>query len=203
MNIQKLTNIFTLIAIPFFILGLVMSMIVAFFFGNFDINVNPMSELGSIITTPYPIIMNGTLILSSFFLSFYFYNLYIMVSKSARNYKNINNLSKIGFFLIIIMLVGLICSGIISVDISRDIHNLCTVIVFVPLLFGELTIGVIILKLKLFHKFLSGLMAFGHIIVSLLFFFVHTPLLEWLMFFILLPWGMPLSIKMIKNNQSF
>lgn len=203
MNDKKLMNIFTLIAIPFFILGLLISMLVAYFFGTYNVNIHPISELGSTICTPYPIIMNATFILSAFFLSFYFFNLYKIVSEVTKNSRFYYSLSNLGFSLIMIMLIGLICSAIISVDISRDIHNLFTVLVFVPLLFGELIIGLVILKLNIFQRYLAIIMAFGHIIVSLLYFFVHTPLLEWLMFFILLMWGAPLSMKMFKINQSY
>jgi len=203
MNNRKLMNVFTLIAIPFFILGLLISMLVAFFFGTYDLNINPISELGSTICTPYPIIMNVTFILSAFFLSFYFIKLYKIVSEVTKNSRFYSNFSNLGFSLILVMLIGLVCSAIISVDISRVIHNLFTIVVFVPLLFGELIIGLIILKLKIFQRYLAIIMAFGHIIVSLLYFFIHTPLLEWMMFFILLMWGAPLSIRMIKINQSY
>ncbi|MFW9937974.1 MAG: hypothetical protein ACFFD5_10015 [Candidatus Thorarchaeota archaeon] len=200
-NRQKIVNIFTLLAIPLFILGLVVSLIFATFLGNYRLHINPISELGSILVTPYPFIMNGTFVLSSFFLSFYFFNLYKVVIKYSQYSKFYKNIANLGFLLILIMIISLIFAGMITVDMSRGLHNLCTVFVFVPLIFGEFIIGVLILKLKIFKKYISILMAFGHLIVSLLYFFVHTPMLEWMMFVILLSWGMPLSIEMIKNNN--
>lgn len=201
MNWQRVINIFTLIAIPLFILGLVISLLFAIFLGDYRLNVNPISELGSILVTPYPFIMNGTFVLSSFFLSFYFFNLYKVVLNYSKDNKFYKKITNFGFFLISIMIISLIFAGMITVDMSRDLHNLSTVFVFVPLIFGEFIIGVLILRLKIFKRYISILMAFGHLIVSLLYFFVHTPMLEWMMFVILLSWGMPLSIEIIKNSN--
>jgi hypothetical protein len=200
MDTKRVINLFTLLAIPLFILGFLISMIFAVLLGNYNPNINPISELGSILVTPYPFIMNGTFLYSSFFLTFYFFNLYRYVSKHSKDNRFFNFVAKFGFFLIIIMLVSLIFAGVITVDMSRDLHNICTVFVFVPLIFGEFFIGVLIIKLKIFNKYISIIMAFGHIIVSLLYFFVHTPLLEWMMLFILLSWGLPLSIEMVKRQ---
>jgi len=201
MNWQRVINIFTLIAIPLFILGLVISLLFAIFLGDYRLHVNPISELGSILVTPYPFIMNGTFVLSSFFLSFYFFNLYKVVLNYSKDNKFYKKIANLGFFLISIMIISLIFAGMITVDMSRDLHNLSTVFVFVPLIFGEFIIGVLILRLKIFKRYISILMAFGHLIVSLLYFFVHTPMLEWMMFVILLSWGMPLSIEIIKNSN--
>lgn len=201
MDYKRVINIFTLIAIPLFILGFFVSMIFAVFLGNYNPNINPISELGSILVTPYPFIMNLTFLYSSFFLSFYFYKLYKFVSNYSKDNRFFNFVANFGFLLIIIMLVSLIFAGVITVDMSRDLHNLCTVFVFVPLIFGEFFIGVLIFKLKIFKRYISILMSFGHLIVSLLYFFVHTPLLEWMMLVILLSWGLPLSIEMVKNSE--
>ncbi|MFX0033508.1 MAG: hypothetical protein ACFE8E_06730 [Candidatus Hodarchaeota archaeon] len=203
MNNQRLLNIISIIAVPFFILGLLISLLFAWLFGNFDINIDPISDLGSINCSPFPIIMNGTFILTSIVLSFFFFKLYKVVNKNIREssskYRTLYHYSSyLGFLLIVIMLISLFITGIINVDISRDAHNICTIFVFIPLIFGEVIIGFLLIILNIVEKYISILMAFGHLSVSLLYFFIHTPLLEWFFFLILITWALPLSLKISK-----
>ena len=203
MRTQHLLNILTIVAIPFFISGLIISLFIASFFGSYNITTHPMSDLGSFARSPYPFLMNITLIASSIILIFYFFNLFKIVSKAAKK-KNIYSYScYLGFILIGIMIIALFITGVINVDISRDVHDICTIFVFVPLIFGELIIGLIIIALHIFEKYISVLMSFGHLTVSFLYFFVHTPLLEWVFFLILISWGIPLSIKIIQIQTKF
>ena len=67
--------------------------------------------------------------------------------------------------------------------------------VFLPLLFAEIILGFLIVRLKVFPKYLGYFMALGHISVAFLFPILPQALLEWCMFFVLLIWGIPLSIK--------
>jgi len=203
MDNQRLLNVFTIIAIPLFILGLLISLLYASLLGNFDINIHPISDLGSINCSPFPIFMNGTFILTSIVLSFFFFKLHTVVNKnireSASKFKTLYHYSSnFGFLLISIMLISLFITGIINVDISRDVHNICTIFVFIPLIFGEIIIGSLLIVLKIVEKYISILMAFGHLSVSLLYFFIHTPLLEWFFFLILITWALPLSLKISK-----
>ncbi|MFW9773716.1 MAG: hypothetical protein ACFFFB_23730 [Candidatus Heimdallarchaeota archaeon] len=203
MNNQRLLNFITIIAVPFFILGLIVSLLFASLFGNFDINIHPISDLGSINRSPFPVFMNGTLILTSIVLAFFFFKLYIIVKKNIRvsssKFRILYHYSSyFGFLLIIIMLISLFITGIINVDISREFHNICTIFVFIPLIFGEIIIGALLFVLNIVKKYISILMAFGHLLVSLLYFFIHTPLLEWFFFLILITWALPLSLKISK-----
>ncbi|MFX1498101.1 MAG: hypothetical protein ACFFBH_11285 [Promethearchaeota archaeon] len=204
MNNQRILNIFTIIAVPFFILGLIVSLLFATIFGNFDINKYPISDLGSINCSPFPIFMNATFIVTPIILTFFFFKLYLIVTKNIKvsfsKYKVLYHYSsELGFSLIGVMLVSLFITGIINVDLSRDLHNFCTIFVFIPLIFGELIIGSILLVLNIVKKWISILMAFGHLSVSLLYFFIQTTWLEWFFFLILLTWGIPLSLKIAKS----
>jgi hypothetical protein len=200
---DRLLNILTLIAVPFFIMGLMVSLLLAGLIGNFDIYKHPISDLGSINCSPLPFFMNGTFIVSPIILSFFFFKLFTVVDKSVKDsvskYKRLYQFSSgLGFFLIGIMLISLFITGLINVDLSRDLHNICTMFVFIPLIFGELIIGSILIILDIVEKWISILMAFGHLSVSLLYFFIHTVLLEWFFFLILLSWALPLSLKISK-----
>lgn len=198
--IQKLMNILTILAIPLFLLGLIIALILASSLGNYSIFFNTISELGSIIYTPYPMIINATFIFSPIFLLVFFYNLYRIISKHLEKHKRLYNLANAGFSFFIIMNIAFFFTGIFSVDVSKTYHLICTIFVFVPLLLGEIIIGVIILIKKIFHRFISIFMIFGHLFVSMFYFITQTPILEWVTFFVLLVWGLPLSIKMKNNN---
>jgi len=201
MTVNKVINIFTLIAIPFFLLGLIVALIPAFLTGNYNITSNSISELGSILYTPFPGIMNATFIISPIFLSFYFVKLFKIVYKYVKDHKTFNNLSIAGFSLFGIMNIGFFFAGIFNVDISRLLHNISTIFVFIPLLAAEIIIGSIILIHNITHKYIAVLMIFGQLFMSFLYFILQTPLLEWLIFFVLLLWGLPLSIKIIRHKD--
>jgi len=198
---NNIINIFTLIAIPFFLLGLIIALIPAFLTGNYNITSNSISELGSSVYTPYPMIMNITFMLSPILLSFFFFKLYKIISKFVKDHKIFNNLSILGFSLFGLMNIGFFFAGIFNVDFSRLLHNISTIFVFIPLLVGEIIIGIIILIHQIAHKYIAVLMIFGQLSVSFLYFILQTPLLEWIIFFVLLLWGLPLSIKIIRHKE--
>jgi len=201
MKFTSVINIFTLIAIPFFLLGLIIALIPAFLAGNYNITSNSISELGSILYTPFPGIMNATFIISPIFLSFYFIKLFKIVYNYVKDHKTFSNLSIAGFSLFGIMNIGFFFAGIFNVDISRLLHNISTIFVFIPLLAAEIIVGIIILIHNIAHKYIAVLMIFGQLFMSFLYFILQTPLLEWLIFFVLLLWGLPLSIKIIRHKD--
>ena len=93
------------------------------------------------------------------------------------------------------MTISFFFVGIFNIDISYIIHLAFAIMVFVPLLFAEIILGFLIVRLEVFSKFLGYFMALGHISVAFLFPILPQALLEWCMFFVLLVWGIPLSIK--------
>ena len=111
-----------------------------------------------------------------------------------------NNLTYSGFFLFCLMNLAFIFVGVFNVDISLIIHTICTIFVFVPLIFGEIIMGVIILVKKVFHPYYPLLMIFGHISVSMFYFVTQAPVLEWIVFFVLMLWGIPLSILLVRKD---
>jgi len=193
-------NILSVVAIPLFLLGLTISLIVAYILGNYSMFINTISELGSLNYTPYPIIINLTFMISPFFLSFFFLKLFNVIRDQVRNHKHFNNLAIAGFSLFCLMNLAFMLIGIFNVDFSLIIHLICSIFVFVPLIFGEIIMGVIILIKKIFHKYFAISMIFGHFTVSLLYFVTQSPILEWIVFFVLMLWGIPLSILMYKRK---
>lgn len=207
MKLQKLTDIITLIAIPFFISGLILALILGAVFGTYDIRYHVWSELGSINYTPFPWIINGTFIISSFLLIFYFYNLYQLVARSVKGYRYATILNKFSLFLFGVMLFGLFCSGVFTREFSWDLHNFFSIITFVPLIAAEFIVGLIMFKHRIVHVSIALIMAFSHVAVSILYpVFQSIPTIqtmyEWIGLFMLLSWGVPLSIAIVrKNNQ--
>ncbi|MEJ2276877.1 MAG: hypothetical protein P8Y70_03870 [Candidatus Lokiarchaeota archaeon] len=193
-------NILSVLAIPLFLLGLTISIVIAYVLGHYSIFFNTISELGSTSYTPFPIIINLTFMISPFFLSFFFLKLFNVIQDHVKNHKHINNLSVFGFSLFCLMNLAFIFVGIFNVDISILIHTICTIFVFVPLIFGEIIMGVIILIKKIFHPFFAIAMIFGHFTVSMFYFITQAPLLEWIVFFVLMLWGIPLSVLMVRKD---
>ncbi|MFX1498100.1 MAG: hypothetical protein ACFFBH_11280 [Promethearchaeota archaeon] len=195
-------NIFTVLAIPLFLLGLIIALGFALNLGNYQILFNTISDLGSSIYTPYPLIIDGTFMLSPIFLSFYFFNLYSIVRKHVGKHKVLYRLANAGFSFFIIMNIAFFFTGIFSVEVSVMYHNICTIFVFLPLLFGEIILGIVIFLKRLFPRWISILMMSGHLFVSMFYFIFQTPILEWVTFFVLLLWGVPLSVNMISNKKN-
>jgi len=188
------------LAIPLFLLGLTIALVFAHLLGNYSIFFNTISELGSFSYTPFPVIINATFMISPFFLSFFFLKLFYTVRHHAKNDRHMNNLSIFGFSLFCLMNLAFIFVGIFNVDISMIIHLICTIFVFVPLIFGEIIMGVIILIKKIFHPYYPILMIFGHITVSMFYFLTQAPILEWIVFFVLMLWGIPLSFLLVRRD---
>ncbi len=201
---KKVFNIISVIGIPLFLLGLVVSLILAYDFGNYSMLVNTISELGSIHYTQYPMVINITFMVSASFLSFFFIKLFRKIHHKAKMRRGYNFLSIFGFTLLEIMTISFFLVGIFNVDFSFVLHITFATIVFVSLLFAEIIFGFLILRLNVFSKSFGYFMALGHISVALLFPVMPQALLEWSMFFVLLVWGIPLSLKFaLEGNKKF
>ena len=192
---KTFVNILSVIGIPLFLLGLIVSLILAYSFGNYSILVNTISELGSIRYTEYPMAINVTFMISASFLSFFFIKLFRKIHHKAKKKRVYNFLSIFGFSLLELMTGSFFLVGIFNVDISYILHITFAITVFVSLLFAEIIFGFLILRLKIFSKHFGYLMMLGHISVALLFPIMPQAVLEWSMFFVLLIWGIPLSLK--------
>lgn len=190
---KTILDVGSVIGIPLFLIGLIVSLFLAYDFGDYSILVNTISELGSIHYTGYPMAINITFMMSATFLSFFFIKLFKKIHHKAKEKRFHNFLSILGFALLEFMTVSFFFVGIFNVDISYFLHLTFAIMVFVPLLFAEIILGILILRLKVFPKYLGYLMTLGHISVALLFPILPQALLEWCMFFILLVWGIPLS----------
>lgn len=192
---KTFVNIVAVIGIPLFLLGLIVSLILAYNFGHYNMLVNTISELGSIHYTEYPMAINITFMISASFLSFFFIKLFRKIHHTAKKKRIYNFLSIFGFILLELMTGSFFLVGIFNVDISYILHISFAITVFVSLLFAEIIFGFLILRLKIFSKHFGYLMMLGHISVALLFPVMPQAVLEWSMFFVLLIWGIPLSLK--------
>jgi hypothetical protein len=192
---KTFVNIIAVIGIPLFLLGLIVSLILAYDFGHYSMLVNTISELGSIQYTEYPMAINITFMVSALFLSFFFIKLFRKIHHNAKKKRIYNFLSIFGFILLELMTGSFFLVGIFNVDISYILHISFAITVFVSLLFAEIIFGFLILRLKIFSKHFGYLMMLGHISVALLFPIMPQAVLEWSMFFVLLIWGIPLSLK--------
>jgi hypothetical protein len=199
---KTIVNIGSIIGIPLFLLGLIISLTLAYGFGNYSILLNTISELGSIHYTNYPMAINITFMVSASFLSFFFIKLFKKVHHKAKSHRIYNFLSIFGFALLEIMTGSFFLVGIFNVDISYILHITFAIMVFISLLFAELIFGFLILRLKVFPKHFGYFMALGHISVALLFPIMPQALLEWCMFFVLLIWGIPLSVSFALEGRN-
>jgi len=194
---KTFVSILSVIGIPLFLLGLIVSLILAYSFGNYSMLFNTISELGSIHYTEYPMAINITFMVSASFLSFFFIKLFRKIHHKAKNYRVYNFLAIFGFSLLELMTGSFFLVGIFNVDLSYILHISFAITVFVSLLFAEIIFGYLILRLKVFSKHFGYLMMLGHISVALLFPLMPEAVLEWSMFFVLLLWGIPLSLKFL------
>jgi hypothetical protein len=194
---KTFVNILSVIGIPLFLLGLIVSLILAYTFGNYSMLINTISELGSIHYTEYPMAINITFMVSASFLSFFFIKLFRKIHHKAKKNRVYNFLAIFGFSLLELMTGSFFLVGIFNVDLSYILHISFAITVFVSLLFAEIIFGFLILRLKVFSKHFGYLMMLGHISVALLFPLMPEAVLEWCMFFVLLIWGIPLSLKFL------
>jgi hypothetical protein len=192
------------LAIPVFVLGLIIAVIFATLFGSYRFGIDQISDLGSIEFTPFPYIMNLTFIIAPAFLFCFFTCLFHGVYKvtKKRRLKIAPTGTIISYVFFLITTVAFFFSGIFSLDVSYVLHRIFTILSFVPLLFGEFIIGYQIIRHRVYHIIFGLSILFGHLSMALLYMVFPSGFMEWMMFFVLLLWGVPLSFIIYKDLRS-
>ena len=190
-------NFCTVLAIPLFLAGLIVAAILASIFGSFNIFEDYISYLGSPAYTPFPWIMNLTFIITSFLIFFYFLNIFNHVYPAVKKNKFKRIYPLFGFLLFIITSISFFLTGIFQSGIFELLHQVFTVLSFVPLIFREIIFGYLTLKLRVFKRYIGYMMFSAHMVTSLLFLIIPAAFVQWLMLFALLTWGVPLSLELV------
>ena len=186
----------SLIPIPLFMLGLLISLVLGMHYGDYSFLFNTISELGSIHFTPFPEAINLTFIITSLLLGSFYYVFFRKIHSSVTDSEFHKRLSKFGFSMFVLSNISFFFVGIFSVDVSYIIHFSFAATVFISLLLGEIIFGYLIIKFNIFNKIIGFSMIFLHLFVCVLIpiFPAATSILEWCMFLVLIIWGIPVSI---------
>jgi len=224
---QKLIKICIYVSLLNFLPGLLIGVLIAYFFGpeSYNINDNYISDLGSIRYTPAPLVLDLIAMTTACFLvPIFFYITKMIVSNTKNTILNSNEslfkrifciyIDIHAFFGLLSLLsgaVGLFGIGLFSEDRTTELglHYTFSIIVFAGLAFGALFNGIaILLKLKktIFPRILGLYMMVGPFIASVLFLFppnsVTRPFLEWMMLLAAFLWLIPESLLILKNFKS-
>jgi len=224
---QKLIKICIYVSLLTFLPGLLIGVLIAFFFGPESYNIidNYISDLGSIRYTPAPFVLDAIAMTTACFLvPVFFYITKIIVSDTKNIIFNSNKsifkrlfciyIDLHAFFGLLSLLsgaVGLFGIGLFSEDRTTELglHFTFSIIVFAGLAFGALFNGIaILLKLKktIFPRLLGLYMMVGPFTASFLFLFppssVTRPFLEWMMLLAAFLWLIPESFLILKNFKS-
>jgi hypothetical protein len=224
---QKLIKICIYVSILTFLPGLLIGVLIAYFFGPESYNIidNYISDLGSIRYTPAPFVLDAiTMTTACFLVPVFFYITKIIVSDTKNIIFNSNKsifkrifciyIDLHAFFGLLSLLsgvVGLFGIGLFSEDRTTELglHYTFSIIVFAGLAFGALFNGIaILLKLKktMFPRLLGLYMMIGPFTASVLFLFppnsVTRPFLEWMMLLAAILWLIPQSLLILKNFKS-
>jgi len=224
---QKLIKICIYVSLLTFLPGLLIGVLIAYFFGPESYNIidNYVSDLGSIRYTPAPFVLDAIVITAACFLvPVFFYITKIIVSDTKNIIFNSNKaifrrifciyIDLHAFFGLLSLLsgaVGLFGIGLFSEDRTTELglHYTFSIIVFAGLAFGALFNGIaILLKLKItmFPRLLGLYMMVGPFTASILFLFppnsMTRPFLEWMMLLAAFLWLIPESLLILKNFKS-
>lgn len=188
------------IPIPLFMLGLLISLVLGIHYGDYSFLFNTISELGSIHFTPFPEAINVTFIITSLLLGIFYYVFFQKIYSNVGSSNYHKGLCRFGFTMFIISNISFFFVGIFSVDVSYLFHIGFAATVFISLLIGEIIFGYLVVKFQIFNKIIGLSMIFLHLFVCLLIpiFPAATSILEWCMFFVLIVWGVPVSIALKK-----
>jgi len=205
-----------------FLPGLLIALLIAFFFGPNSYNIidNYISDLGSIRYTPAPLILDTIAMVTAILLvPVYSYLAKIILSNTKDIIFNSNEsiLRRIfytyidihgffGFLSLITASIGLFGIGLFSEDRTTELglHFTFSIIVFAGLAFGALFNGIaILLKKTIFPRFLGFYMMIGPFIVTILFIFppnsVTLQFLEWTMLISAFLWLIPIAFIILNN----
>ena len=224
---QKLIKICIYVSLIIFLPGILIGVLVAYFFGpdSYNIIENYISDLGSIRYTPTPFILDAIAMTTACFLvPVFFYIAKIIVSdtkslildSNKSIFKRIHTididlLAFFGFLSLLSGAVGLFGVGLFSEDRTTELglHYAFSIIVFAGLAFGAFFNGIaILLKLKktIFPRLLGLYMIVGPFVVTIMFLFppisVTRPFLEWMMLFAAFFWLIPGSLLILKDFNS-
>ncbi len=224
---KKLIIICIYVNLITFLPGLLIGVLIAYFFGPESYNIidNYISDLGSIRYTPTPFILDAIAMTTACFLVpivFYITKVIVSDTKSIIFNSNESIFKRIfyiyidlhAFFGLLSLLsgaVGLFGVGLFSEDRTTELglHFTFSIIVFAGLAFGALFNGIaILLKLKktIFPRLLGLYMMVGPFIASILFLFPPNPLtrpfLEWMMLIAAFLWLIPGSLFILKDFNS-
>jgi hypothetical protein len=224
---QKLIKICIYVSVLTFLPGLLIGVLIAYFFGPESYNIidNYISDLGSISYTPAPFILDAiAMITACFLVPVFFYITKIIVSETKSIIFNSNesifkriyciNIDLLAFFGLLSLLsgaVGLFGIGLFSEDRTTELglHYTFSIIVFAGLAFGALFNGIAILfKLKktIFPRLIGLYMMVVPLTTAIMFLFppnsMARPFLEWLMLLAAFLWLIPESVLILKNFKS-
>ncbi|MFX1378032.1 MAG: hypothetical protein ACFFA4_02975 [Promethearchaeota archaeon] len=203
----KVVKISIYISLVTFLPGLILGIIIAINFGDLGYNLwyNWISDLGSLLYTPAPFILDLTCILSAIFIVPLILNLSRLYS-AHQNYKLDNSKKEhyiilfrrifgyIGVVFLLIGVIGMFFVGVFSLDRSPfDVHLYFSTSAFGGFAFGAFFTGLaIILRKRIFPKIVGYFMVFGPSTASIIFLLCPAPLtrqfLEWILMFSSLAW---------------
>ncbi|GAG97110.1 unnamed protein product [marine sediment metagenome] len=224
---EKLIKICIYVSLLIFLPGLLIGVVVAYFFGPESYNIidNYISDLGSIRYTPAPFILDGIAMITACFLVPVFFYIAKMIVSDTKSiifdsnksiFKRIYcvNIDLLAFFGLLSLLsgaVGLFGVGLFSEDRTTELglHYIFSIIIFAGLAFGAFLNGIaILIKLKrtIFPRLLGFYMMACPFVVTILFLFPPNPLtrpfLEWMMLIAAFLWLIPGSLFILKNFKS-
>ena len=206
----KVVKISIYISLLTFFPGLLIGIAVAMNYGPIGYSLwnNYISDLGSIVFTPAPFILDFTVIITSIFTIPLILNMSRLYSTEMSD--NIDNSKKVhyintfrrifgysGVVSLIFGVLGMFNVGIFSLDRSPVIHLVFAALTFGGFAFGSFFTGLaIVLKKKIFPRTIGFFMVFGPPVASILYIVNPQPLtrefLEWIMTFMALAWYYPL-----------
>ncbi|MFX1450031.1 MAG: hypothetical protein ACFFCM_04250 [Promethearchaeota archaeon] len=182
--------------------------------GTYSIFTNYISDMGSFNYTPMPFILDFGCMLTSFFLIPSLFYLKKRLNPLPQNEEDLKDksskklglgkiLCNIGFIFMIIGLIGMFGVGLFSEDrtTSLDLHWIFTIVVFNGFAFTSFFYGLVICFYSEKIPKILGLYMFitPIVMIIILFGFGFQPFHEWLTFFVLLGWMIPLSIIFLKE----
>ena len=203
----KIVKISIYVSLLTFLPGLIIGLVVALIIGppGYNLLYNYISDLGSIIYTPAPYILDITCISTAIFITPLILNLNRLYSSSQNNL--IINSKKeqrlilfrrifgyCGVVSLFIGVIGMFFVGIFSLDRSPlGLHYYFSTMTFGGFAIGGFFTGLaIVLKNRVFPKYIGYFMILGPSTATILFIIAPDPLtrqfLEWLMMFVSLFW---------------
>ncbi|MGV9197906.1 MAG: DUF998 domain-containing protein [Promethearchaeia archaeon] len=220
---DKITN-FSLVkksiygVIPGYLGLVVLGVIIAFLFGGtrqgpgeYFIWTNWISDLGGSPYTPAPFLYDIACILAGLLtlpLTFYLESKFAPIPENSKDLIKCSRLrfrlASYAFFFSIIGNLGYIGVGIFSEDRNYfSLHGITSSLAFGGFSLGAFFLGwMIILYIRDLPNWLGVYGIFGPLTVIILFGIFSDPLLEWLLLFSILAWIIPLSLFIIKNEES-